>query len=389
MSGQDHDILTLIAGIPNHNMTLYHRLRFGVGDPAAWLSWTRDGAARTLLVIRDIEMARAREHVKVDRVACPAEFAPEGGLSGDREIATAQAVAEAVADAGFRRVRSDRSLPLSFLDRLRARGIEVECDYDLGILDRRSKDAEEIDRLRAAQRTTESAMRIACETVARAAVNADGELVVDGEPLTSERVRAVIDAFFLEHGYSAPPSIVAGGPQGADCHDIGTGPLRTGEPVIVDIFPRDNATLYNGDCTRTVVNGEIPEAVAAMHATVVRAKDAAEAVVRAGVTGQMVHEAAIKEIREGGYAVGLPGETDPPEYCGMVHGTGHGIGLEVHEPPLLDFGGPELLVGDALTIEPGLYSRAIGGIRVEDMVIVQADGCENLNALPVGLDWSR
>ena len=71
----------------------------------------------------------------------------------------------------------------------------------------------------------------------------------------------------------------------------------------------------------------------------------------------------------------------------MVHGTGHGIGLEVHEPPLLDFGGPELLVGDALTIEPGLYSRAIGGIRVEDMVIVQADGCENLNALPVGLDW--
>ena len=138
----------------------------------------------------------------------------------------------------------------------------------------------------------------------------------------------------------------------------------------------------------TVVNGEIPDAVAAMHATVVRAKDAAEAVVRAGVTGQMVHEAAIKEIREGGYAVGLPGETDPPEYCGMVHGTGHGIGLEVHEPPLLDFGGPELLVGDALTIEPGLYSRAIGGIRVEDMVIVQADGCENLNALPVGLDWS-
>ena len=101
----------------------------------------------------------------------------------------------------------------------------------------------------------------------------------------------------------------------------------------------------------------------------------------------MVHEAAIGVIREGGYAVGLPTENDPPEYCGMVHGTGHGIGLEVHEPPLLDFGGPELMVGDALTIEPGLYSGPIGGIRVEDMVIVRADGCDNLNQLPTGLDW--
>ena len=119
----------------------------------------------------------------------------------------------------------------------------------------------------------------------------------------------------------------------------------------------------------------------------VEAKDAAEAVVRAGVTGQAVHEAAIGVIRARGYEVGLPDADAPADYCGMVHGTGHGIGLEVHELPLLDFGGPEILCGDALTIEPGLYSRAIGGIRVEDMVIVQEDGCRNLNRLPVGLDW--
>ena len=73
----------------------------------------------------------------------------------------------------------------------------------------------------------------------------------------------------------------------------------------------------------------------------------------------------------------------------MTHGTGHAVGLEVHEPPLLDFGGPELLLGDCLTIEPGLYCRAIGGVRVEDMIILTEDGCQNLNSLYTGLDWKH
>jgi Xaa-Pro aminopeptidase len=86
--------------------------------------------------------------------------------------------------------------------------------------------------------------------------------------------------------------------------------------------------------------------------------------------------------------MGLPDDEAPDSYCAMTHGTGHGIGLDVHEPPLLDRAGPELVVGDALTIEPGLYSRAVGGVRVEDMVIVTDTGCENLNKLHEGLDWS-
>ena len=125
-----------------------------------------------------------------------------------------------------------------------------------------------------------------------------------------------------------------------------------------------------------------------MHAAVVEAKAAAEEATRAGVTAQSVHEATIAVIRAHGFDVGLPGADAPAEYAAMVHGTGHGVGLEVHEPPLLDFGGGELVVGDALTIEPGIYSRAFGGVRVEDMVIVTEAGSRNLNTLPEGLDWS-
>jgi Xaa-Pro aminopeptidase len=124
-----------------------------------------------------------------------------------------------------------------------------------------------------------------------------------------------------------------------------------------------------------------------MRAAVAAAKAAGIAAVRAGATGQQVHEATIGVIKGHGYAVGLPGDDAPDTYCAMVHGTGHGVGLEVHEPPLLDFGGPELIVGDALTVEPGLYSKATGGVRLEDLVVTTSDGCINLNRLPEELSW--
>ena len=388
MTAQAQKTATVIAGIPSGNMTLYHRIRFSVGDPAACIDFQGQGEDGTLLILRDIEMDRARTHARVDTVACPADFTPEGGLSGNRELATAQALAECLCRKGVTKVVADRSLALVYVQEMTARGIEVVCDLDLGISQRRCKDEEEIASLASAQAATERAMKMACETIARAEVAADGTLVHEGEPLTSQRVRALIDMQLIGEGYAAPPSIVACGSQASDCHEIGDGPLRTGASVIVDIFPRSNATLYNGDCTRTVVHGSIPKEIADMHAAVVEAKAAAEEATRAGVTAQSVHEATIAVIRAHGFDVGLPGADAPAEYAAMVHGTGHGVGLEVHEPPLLDFGGGELVVGDALTIEPGIYSRAFGGVRVEDMVIVTEAGSRNLNTLPEGLDWS-
>jgi Xaa-Pro aminopeptidase len=380
----------VMGGIPAVNNALYHRIRFEVGDPAALieLPGSGGGARQSTLILRDIEMSRARRHARVDRVGCPADFAPAGGLSGDRETATAQAAAECLRRAGLRRVLADRTLPLIFAHEIGRAGIEVECDPELGVHQRRSKDAEEVEALRSAQRITEEAMLMACEMIAGATARGDGVLLIDGEPLSSERVRAAVDTCLLQRGFWNPESIIAGGPAGADCHDVGSGPLRTGEPVIIDIFPRDRSSRYNGDCTRTVVHGEIPDAIAQMHAAVVEAKAAGIAAIRAGVTGETVHKATAEAIRRHGYAMGLPDDDAPETYCAMTHGTGHGIGLEVHEPPLLDTGGPELVLGDALTVEPGLYSRLLGGVRVEDMVIVTKTGCENLNRLPEGLSWA-
>jgi Xaa-Pro aminopeptidase len=377
----------LSAGIPEINSSLYWRIRFCVGDPVAIMELPTPVGTESVLILRDIEMGRARRAARVDRVACPADYTPEGGLSGDRETATAQAAAECLRRAGVTQVTAHRSLPLIFAEVVRRAGIDVDCDTEMWVHERRQKTAEEVDLLRESQRVTEGAMRMACELIASAQVGRDGRLLHDGQPLTSQRVRAAVDHWLLDHEFINLPSIIAGGPSAADCHNEGHGELRTGESVIVDIFPRSRPTRYWGDCTRTVVHGDIPDEVRRMHAAVCMAKAAAIAAIRAGVTGEEVHTATKKAITAAGYAVGLPGEHDPPSYCALTHGTGHGVGLDVHEPPLLDMKGPALLLGDAVTVEPGLYRRDLGGVRVEDLVIVTENGCENLNTLPEELCW--
>jgi Xaa-Pro aminopeptidase len=376
---------TLLSGVPSINKAVFHAIRFDAHDPAS-LIVTPDGNRR--LVLRDVEVARAKTQAKADEVFCYEDFEPDKGLSGDREIRAAQATAECLRRMDIARVMVDRSASALLIDELEDAGITVMLDRQLGVRDRRSKDAEEVAAMREATRITESAIRMACETIAGAKANKAGELVHAKEVLTAERVKAMITNHLAERNAFGEHHIVACGPEGGDCHNTGTGVLRTGQAVIVDVFPKHLETGYHGDCTRMVVHGEVPDEVAKMHAAVVEAKAAGIGVIRAGATGEDVHRAVIAVIEAHGYQIGFPPEGAPPAYCSMPHGTGHGLGLDLKEPPLLDFKGPELVAGDAVTVEPGLYSMAVGGMRLEDLLIVSDEGCENLNTLPEGLDWS-
>ena len=374
----------IMAGSPMANKSLYRAIRFMVHDASIFIE-LEDG--KRLLILREIEIDRARVKANVDEVFGYTDFIPDGGLSGDRDTGAAQSAAECLKRNNITAVTADRTLPLLYVDAMNKAGIEVELDSEFGVLDRRLKDEQEIEWLKHAQRITEQVMQMACETVGSAGVDSRGGLILDAEPLTSERVRHMIDLFLLERDFENVPSIVAGGSDGGDCHHLGSGQLMTGQPVIIDIFPMDKKTLYNGDCTRTVVNGEMPAEVVKMHAAVVEAKRASTGVVKAGVTGETIHFETLRVLVEAGYHDGLPPEGSPPTYCSIPHGTGHGIGLDVHEPPLLDRNGHALLAGDVITIEPGLYCHALGGVRVEDMVLVTNDGCVNFNTLHEGLTW--
>mgnify|MGYP003635108103 CR=1 FL=1 len=381
-------VSTIRAGIPQNNSALFLATRFSVGDPVALLEIVDSSFEKvTIFIVRDIEMDRARDATTVDQIACPADFAPKAGLSPDREVATAQAAAECLRRHGVSDVTADRTLPLSFTHILRKAGIAVTCDLEMGILERRQKSEQQVEMLRFSQSITEKAIQLACRMVAHSEAHDGGALYHDGTPLTSERVRSAANVFLMEQGFTGPTYIIAGGPQGADCHNPGSGQLFTGQPVIVDIFPTNMATHYCGDCTRTVVHGDIPDELLKMNLAVRLAKKAGCEALRPGVTGKEVHAATTAILLEHGYHVGFPPEGADDTYCTMHHGTGHGIGLEVHEPPLLDPSGIPLIKGDALTVEPGLYQKNLGGIRVEDMVVVTEDGFINLNQLPEGLDW--
>ena len=380
---------TLIAGAPMHNMTLLHRTHFPVGDPCALIELKPEGGGReTVFIVRDIEADRARAAMPHANVITPhqAHRDPDS-LPGDRELTTALAIADYLDARGVTQVTADRSLALIYASALTARGIPMNLDPDLGLADRRQKSPNEIGLIHQTQQLTEQVIEMICGTIASATAQADGTLHHKGEPLTSESLAATARAFLIEKNHDPGPIIVACGPAAADCHYRGSGALYTEQPVIVDVFPTNLDTHYVGDCTRCVVHGQVPEEVAKLHGAVKRAKAAAIGAVSAGVSAHDVHGATVASLNTDGFDYAPP-NPDAPGTATMPHGTGHGVGLEVHELPLVDVHGPELIDGDAITIEPGLYQPNLGGIRIEDIVIVTADDHMNLNSLHEELDWT-
>jgi Xaa-Pro aminopeptidase len=215
----------------------------------------------------------------------------------------------------------------------------------------------------------------AAETVLRAAKIEGNRIVYEGRSLTSERLRSIIDQACLEKGATASHTIVAGGRQGCDPHEVGHGALRPNELIIVDVFPRVQKTGYHGDMTRTFLKGKASPAQRALVNAVLLAQQAAMETVMAGVKGDAVHAAANAVFEAEGFVT----ERRKSGFVGFIHSTGHGLGLEVHEAPRVSRGSPKLKAGNVITIEPGLYYPEIGGCRIEDVVRVTIDGYEKLS----------
>jgi Xaa-Pro aminopeptidase len=276
---------------------------------------------------------------------------------------------------GAESVATPGEFPVGTADGLREQGIQVTPDHD-GVVGRirAVKHDEEIDQMRAAQRANERAMATAESLLADAGVDGDGQLVYEGEVLTSERVKEEIEISLLRDGYALDTTIVACGADAADPHDRGSGPLYAGESIIVDIFPRSKDTGYYADMTRTFVKGEPSQNVREWYDLTQRAKAAAFEELRAGISGSVVHDAVCDVYQDAGYRTL---RDDPETETGFIHSTGHGVGLDIHEYPRLSTADNELEAGMVVTVEPGLYDPAVGGVRTEDIVVVREDGYEN------------
>jgi Xaa-Pro aminopeptidase len=275
--------------------------------------------------------------------------------------------------------------PLGHADHLRANGVELTIDRDLFDNRRRSKNETELRGIRNAQRACEAALDASRDLLRRAQPNGAG-LEVDGEPLTSERLKRVIEDVFADHEVEGGEMIVSHGAQTAVGHDLGSGQIAPNEPIVFDLFPRDKASGCYADMTRTYVVGEPTDEVKEWHRLVKEALETSTAGVKPGVNGRKLYVQVCEIFQAAGYKTQLnkqPGEvlTD-----GFFHGLGHGVGLEVHELPSLSRVGQDLVPGDVVTVEPGLYRSGYGGLRLEDLVLVTADGYEVLTNYPYDLE---
>ncbi len=275
--------------------------------------------------------------------------------------------------------------PLQLADFLRLGGVELRADRDFFSDRRRVKNEAELEGIRRAQRAAQAGMDVA-RNLLRAAEGRNGELVVDGDRLSAERIKAAIDQTFIDHGCSSDDFIVAHGAQSAIGHEFGSGPIAANEPVVVDLWPRDRESGCYADMTRTFVVGDVPDELVEWQRLVREALDRCVAAIRPGVTGRQIHDVACEVFEERGYPTTRTKEAGKPLEDGFFHGLGHGVGLEVHEEPALAIAGQkELVAGDVVTVEPGLYRRDFGGCRLEDLVVVTEDGAENLTSFPYDL----
>jgi Xaa-Pro aminopeptidase len=345
--------------------------------------YIRFGEGDDMLVATPLEIDRARAESRVSRVM---GFEEAGYEEVGPYKSWARLAAKMLGETGHTSARVSPRLQAAYLEELRAGSLEVHIDRDLFRLERRRKSPREAAFIQNAQRAAEAAAVEVISDLAQADIR-DGVLWLGGHPLTSERLYARAQLLLGESGFTCPDMIIAGSPENALPHFRGEGPIRANAPVIIDIFPKGRSSHYHGDLTRTVVVGDVPADVRRMHEAAVQALNAGIESMRAGVPGREVHQAVCQVLVDRGFGTTTKGFEGPAGVARMNHSTGQGVGLDVHEEPVLR--GPlddPLLEGDVVTVEPGLYLLGLGGVRVEDAGIVTKDGFANFTTITRSLD---
>lgn len=340
-------------------------------DPVVFLDAGRAGKH---LVVPLLELGRARVEAANATVWSPVELdiPPE-----ERRSTAAWAVAVA-RRTGMRAVTVAPAFPLAVARALERARIRVDLASAGLYPERATKSVREIACITDAQRGAVAAMRAALRAIRAARVNRAAELVLEGKTLTSERLKALIDRALLDRQCVARETIAACGRHAADPHHRGEGPLRAGETIVLDIFPQHHPTGYWGDITRTVVKGQASPTVRRMYRAVRDAQGWARAALRPGLRADRIHAEIQRRFDNAGFKTenrdGVP--------IGFFHGTGHGVGLEIHEAPTISTVNVQLRAGNVVTVEPGLYDPAHGGVRIEDTVVITPNGARVLVPCP-------
>ena len=367
------DRATLIIAASEFDSNLYYITRFIAPDPFIFLTIKGE----RILVMNDLEMDRARSQATVERVVSLSEIERALKSRGVAQVGTVEIVHAVLQQHEVRKLTVPRTFPYAYAARLLELGYEIETGKEPFYEQRAIKTEEEIRHVEAAQRATEEAVAAAHALLRASRVKQD-ILWHEGEPLTSERIKKLINVTLMERDCVAQHTIVAGGDQACDPHNEGSGPLRANRSIIFDVFPRDSQTRYFADMSRTVIKGRPSAELKRLYQTVLDAQEEAIEKIRDGADGAKIHQGICERFDAAGFKTGLVNG----RMQGYFHGTGHGVGLDIHEAPRISRTGSLLQEGHIVTVEPGLYYPGLGAARIEDMVLVTRDGCRNLTNYP-------
>ncbi|MGH8058215.1 MAG: M24 family metallopeptidase, partial [Candidatus Entotheonellia bacterium] len=358
-----HSAILFVAA-SERDANLFYATRFLAPDPFIFMQT----ASEKILLMNDLEIDRAKAQATVSRVLSSSEYDRKLKSQGMEHPTAADLISAVLQEL----VITDLIVPTSFgvelADALRERGYRLKTRKEPFFPERALKSPEEFQAIVQTMRATEEALGCAVEAI-RASDIHNGQLYYEGHVLTSEFIKKLINVKLMENDCVAQHTIVACGDDACDPHNEGSGPFRAHEAIVMDVFPKSSRTGYFADISRTVVRGTPSDALRRVYDTVLEGQELGVRMVSEGASGKAIHS-AIQDLFQGaGYETGLK----DGRMQGFFHGTGHGVGLEIHESPRISRVDDTLQAGHVVTVEPGLYYLGIGGVRIEDTVLVTSE----------------
>ena len=374
----NNDKALMIIADSERDSNMYYATGFPAPDPFVFI---RKGNEK-IMITSDLELDRAKSESKADKVLSISKYERVIRKSGGNSFCLIEIVAAALREMNITKLQVPANFSVEYADFLRKNGFRLEVKREPLFDSREIKNEEEIEHIVKTLRNTEYALEKAVDCIRKSKVR-DGFLFsARNIQITSESIRQMINVELMKRGCTAKHTIVSCGEHSCVPHNTGSGPIKANESIIFDVFPKDEETGYYADISRTVVKGKASRSLKKMYKAVASAQDLVFKSAGNDTRGDVIHRKVMKHLTSLGFKTGkVKGKMQ-----GFFHGTGHGVGLDVHEPPRISKSKCTLKTGHIVTVEPGLYYPGVGGVRLEDMILITDDGCTNLTKSPKVLE---
>jgi len=371
------DEALLLVSASEGDANMLYAAGFFVPDPFIFFQHKQ----KKYVVMSDLEIDRAKKQARADHVLSLSLYQRKLRKMG-RTPALIDILDLLFRERSIRRLVVPANFSAMYADQLRAKGYSVQIIRDPFFAERETKTAVEVKHIAESLRVARLGLEAGLRTLKRTKIMRDGYLYLNGARLTSETLKTIVNTTIVAQGWLPSHTIISSGNQCVDPHHEGSGPVKAHTSIIFDIFPRSQKSGYFGDLSRTVVRGRASDKLKEIYATVQAGQQIGFDMIRDGVNGKEVHQKILDLFSARGFPTGrLNGRMQ-----GFFHGTGHGLGLDIHEPPRIAPVEATLKTGHVVTVEPGLYYLGVGGVRLEDVVVVTANGNRNITDCPQFLE---